>query len=254
MSNVLPLDSGKWPVDSVPNEEFCKVAADFLVSLWPDPEKLNSDEGITFDDYDGPGIWITAKYLAYWFLDQGPAGLTSNGPADIPTATQLVNYWLQIEQSDVETYNAYVMPIITDCTASVCRALGWEGNSDIAGIGVGVIYDFFYTAGTDIFSPDRSLRLTTSKQSLPPCTCLSSSASALIGSRVKTEYPKPSRAPSVTWSRVSTVYSTPIPPTGSKQEGLMADIFFLAPASCSSLLHRSHGRLAIHYPSCGQRQ
>ncbi len=127
MSLVKPLGSGKWPVDSV-DEEFCKVAADFLVSFMPSQEVLNADDS---DSYRGPGIWITAEYLAYWYVDQ-PEDQTS-----IQLATQLVSYWLNIEAAGSDSIATYVMPIIDDCTASVCRALGWEGYSDLAGIGVG---------------------------------------------------------------------------------------------------------------------
>ena len=127
MALVKPLGSGKWPVDSA-DEEFCKIAADFLVSLMPSQDILNSDDG--GDSYRGPGIWITAKYLAYWYTDQ-PEGQTS-----IELASKLVTYWLQIEASTSENVGTYVTPILDNCTASVCRAFGWEGNSDLAGIGV----------------------------------------------------------------------------------------------------------------------
>ena len=129
MSRVKPLGSGKWPVDSV-DEEFCKIAADFFVSFMPSQEVLNADDG--GESYRGPGIWITARYLAYWFVDQ-PEGLT-----DIQLASQLTTYWLQIEAAGSEKIGEYVNPIFDDCSASVCRALGWEGNSDLAGIGVGI--------------------------------------------------------------------------------------------------------------------
>jgi len=132
MSLVKPLGSGKWPVDSV-NEEFCKIAADFFVSVMPSQEQLNTDE--TGESYRGAGIWITAKYLSYWYLDQVPDDLTS-----IQLASQLVTYWLNIESSDSDTIGTYITPIIDDCAASVCRALGWEGNSDLAGIGVFASY------------------------------------------------------------------------------------------------------------------
>jgi len=130
MSLVKPLGSGKWPVDSV-NEEFCKIAADFFVSVMPPQEQLDSDDGGEF--YRDPGMWIAAKYISYWFLDQPPDNLNS-----FQLVTQLVTNWLNIESSDSQTIGTYIMPIIDDCTASVCGALGWEGNSDLAGIGVGI--------------------------------------------------------------------------------------------------------------------
>ncbi len=127
--SLVPLGSGKWPVDSV-DEEFCRIAADFFVSYLPSQEVLNADDVDKF--YRGPGIWITAKYLAYWFVDR-PEGLT-----DIQLASQLAAYWLKIERAGNESVEEYLMPIFDGCAASVCLALGWEGNSDLAGIGVGI--------------------------------------------------------------------------------------------------------------------
>jgi hypothetical protein len=34
----------------------------------------------------------------------------------------------------------YIQPAVTNCGASVCKALGWTGNSDLAGIGVSTSY------------------------------------------------------------------------------------------------------------------
>lgn len=138
MSLVKPQGEGKWPVDSV-DEEFCKIAADFFVSFMPSQDDLNSGEYL--ETYRGPGIWITAKYLAYWYMDTVP----SNVDDSIQLATELVGYWLNIESS-VDGVTTYVEPILTECTASVCRALGWEGNSDIAGIGVSTYLVFCLSA------------------------------------------------------------------------------------------------------------
>jgi hypothetical protein len=129
MSLIQPMGTGKWPVDSV-DEELCKVAADFFVSLMPPQDQLNSDN--LGDSYRGPGIWATARYMAIWFMDDQKTELTS-----IELATQLVSYWLNIEASS-EGWTTYVSPILDDCSASVCRAIGWEGNNDLAGIGVGI--------------------------------------------------------------------------------------------------------------------
>ncbi|KAK3899002.1 hypothetical protein C8A05DRAFT_46827 [Staphylotrichum tortipilum] len=131
MSLVKPLGDGRWPVDSVdsPDGELCRIAADFFVSLMPSQETLNSDD---FDKlYRGPGIRITAKYLTYWLVDKPPGFVLDN-----KLASELAERWLDIEDGGSQNFETYVMPIINNCTASVCQALGWEGNSDLAGIGV----------------------------------------------------------------------------------------------------------------------
>lgn len=58
-----------------------------------------------------------------------------------PSDLQLIELFLLLHEALNTTYEDYfvenvAMPIRLGCEADFCRSLGWEGNSDLAGIGV----------------------------------------------------------------------------------------------------------------------
>ncbi len=65
-------------------------------------------------------------------MDHGEVpGVLVCGPAsgpDTQLVSQLVTYWLQIEAVGSDEMEKYINLILDNCTASVCRAFGWEGN------------------------------------------------------------------------------------------------------------------------------
>jgi hypothetical protein len=127
MSSLPVVPAPGWPAD-VANEESCKWAGEFFATWMTTPEQIKAKT------YRGPGLEATVQYLRalfgtdsdrfsdgellWWFADT-QKNAERNGPEGA--------------QQFMETY---VQPSVTNCGASVCKSLGWVGNSDLAGIGV----------------------------------------------------------------------------------------------------------------------
>ncbi|KAK4111074.1 hypothetical protein N656DRAFT_799374 [Canariomyces notabilis] len=121
-----------WPTDQA-DPASCSAAGEFF-AMW-----LTTPEQIKARTYRGPGIDVTARYLRVLF------GASTENWSD----GQLV-HWFQDTQAEAERrystqpgspdlgifFNEYIKPAVDGCSASVCRSLGWQGNTDLAGIGV----------------------------------------------------------------------------------------------------------------------
>ncbi|GAB1312800.1 hypothetical protein MFIFM68171_03010 [Madurella fahalii] len=126
MDLSLPSDP-RWPTDSGDSAS-CKLAGEFFAT-W-----MSSAEQVEAETYRGPGLAVTAEYLRILFgVDERAF---SNGA--------LLQWFADTEREagiagDVayqQFYEAVIAPAVNFCGASVCRSLGWTGNSDLAGIGV----------------------------------------------------------------------------------------------------------------------
>ncbi|KAK3896958.1 hypothetical protein C8A05DRAFT_20183 [Staphylotrichum tortipilum] len=106
--------------------ENCPVCAEFVASLFQSAQaRHDHDPGESWL----PGIWATTRCLR--------AALPP-GYVPVPTDPQLVELYLRLRfGADRQLVAVNVTsPILETCLPDVCRALGWQGNGDLSGIGV----------------------------------------------------------------------------------------------------------------------
>jgi hypothetical protein len=128
MSQLPDLPAPGWPAD-VADELACKFAGDFFATWLTNPAQIKAQT------YRGPGLDATVRYLRSLF------GLAENQYRDGQLLLWFANTQEDAESArDPEVFRKfmvdYIQPAVTNCGASVCKALGWTGNSDLAGIGV----------------------------------------------------------------------------------------------------------------------
>ncbi|KXX79943.1 hypothetical protein MMYC01_202308 [Madurella mycetomatis] len=125
--DLSPPSEARWPVDSA-DPAGCKLAGEFFATWMTSPEQIEAET------YRGPGLAVTVEYLRIlynvderafsdgellrWFAD-------TQKQAEIIGGTTLQEF-----------YDTVIGPAVNFCGASVCKSLGWSGNSDLAGIGV----------------------------------------------------------------------------------------------------------------------
>jgi hypothetical protein len=172
MADLAVPRNPSWPTDQA-DPASCSAAGEFF-AMW-----LTTPEQIKARTYRGPGIDVTARYLRVLF------GASTENWSD----GQLV-HWFQDTQAEAERryatqpgspdlgifFNEYIKPAVDGCSASVCRSLGWQGNTDLAGIGVSAPYLLGHMAimlQDDISAnraPPRSSHHTASRQPSQPST------------------------------------------------------------------------------------
>lgn len=125
--DLSPPGDPRWPVDSA-DPISCKLAGEFFATWMTSPEQIEAET------YRGPGLAVTVQYLRILF-----------GVDETASSDGALLHWFTDRQKQVEIaggaalqqfYNDVVFPPVTFCGASVCKSLGWSGNSDLAGIGV----------------------------------------------------------------------------------------------------------------------
>ncbi|RYP16395.1 hypothetical protein DL765_005175 [Monosporascus sp. GIB2] len=132
-SDPRPSFTPSWQADSA-DETSCKYAGEFFATWMTTPEQIEAQT------YRGPGMTMTAEYLRVLFNRPREDGTVTDG--------QLLQ-WFADEEMEAQRAGdgayeqfliSYVQPALTNCGASVCRSLGWDGNADLAGIGVFTSY------------------------------------------------------------------------------------------------------------------
>ena len=181
----LPIPTNpEWPSDVAGTDaESCKVAGEFFATWMTTPEQI--DAGI----YRGPGLVVTAGYLRVLL------GSYAQQYSDADLAKLFFELQVRAEENDPSfSYQAFIddfiQPAVSACGGSVCKSLGWGGNSDLAGIGV---------SGSIRSSPlpiTDNMAIST-RRSCPPTTSKPSSQQS-FSSRSSSSAPSRPRAPSTT--------------------------------------------------------
>jgi len=130
MASGLKLPpSPQWRTDLIEDETACKYAGEFFASWMTTPELLKAHS------YRGAGIDVTAGYLRLLFnIDKQAAtdGQLVGWFTDSQLAAQL-----SPNPDDYQLFvDTIIRPSLDNCGASVCKSLGWQGNNDLAGMGV----------------------------------------------------------------------------------------------------------------------
>lgn len=106
--------------------ENCKICGEFLAS-WSQSAQARDDHAL--GESWLPGIRATTRC----FRAALPPGYTP-----VPTDTQLLELYLRLQSRPDRRalVDNVTDPILKACRQDLCRALAWEGNGDLSGIGV----------------------------------------------------------------------------------------------------------------------
>ncbi len=107
--------------------ENCEICGEFLASYSQSAQKMHDH---ALEEAWLPGIRATTRC----FRAALPPGYKP-----VPTDPQLLELFLRLQtQPDnwPRLTSNVTKPILRSCQAEVCRALAWEGNGDLSGVGV----------------------------------------------------------------------------------------------------------------------